>query len=39
MYKKKPLNEIAKKLNTRPRKTLGFETPAGVFNDVLHLPL
>ncbi len=25
--------------NTRPRKTLGFKTPAEVFNDVLHWPL
>lgn len=36
MYNRKQLNEIANKLNTRPRKTLGFKTPAEVFNEVSH---
>jgi len=36
MYNQKQLNEIANKLNTRPRRTLGFKAPAGVFNEVLH---
>ena len=36
MYNQTELDEIANKLNTRPRKTLGFKTPAEVFNDVLH---
>ena len=30
------LNDIAEKLNTRPRKTLGFKTPAQVLQDVLQ---
>jgi IS30 family transposase len=36
IYNQKQLNGIASKLNTRPRKTLGFKPPAEVFNDVLH---
>jgi IS30 family transposase len=36
MYNQTQLNKIANKLNARPRKTLGFKTPAEVFNDVLH---
>ena len=36
MYNQTQLNEIAKKLNTEPRKTFGFKTPAKVCNDVLH---
>ena len=30
------LNAIALRLNQRPRKTLGFETPAGKLREVLH---
>ena len=30
------LNSIAEKLNTRPRKTLGFKTPACVFDEMLR---
>ena len=29
------LNSIARKLNTRPRKTLGFQTPADIFYDAV----
>lgn len=36
MYTQNQLDEIANKLNTRPRKTLGFKTPAEVFHEVLH---
>lgn len=36
MYTQKQLDEIANKLNTRPRKTLGFKTPAEVFETALH---
>jgi len=36
MYIKTQLNEIANKLNTRPRKTLGFKALAEVLNDVLY---
>jgi IS30 family transposase len=36
MYSQSHLNEIANKLNTRPRKTLKFKTPAEVLNQVLH---
>ncbi len=36
MYDQAELDEIANKLNTRSRKTLGFKTPAEGFNDVLH---
>ncbi|CAM8647405.1 Tra8 Transposase and inactivated derivatives, IS30 family [Burkholderiales bacterium] len=36
MYSQSQLNEIANKLNTRPRKTLKFKTPAEVLNQVLH---
>jgi IS30 family transposase len=36
MYSQSQLNEIANKLNTRPRKTLKFKTPAEVLNYVLH---
>jgi IS30 family transposase len=39
IYNQKQLDEIANKLNTKPLKTLGFETPADIFNDVLHDPL
>jgi IS30 family transposase len=31
IYSQSQLDEIANKLNTRPRKTLGFKTPAAVF--------
>lgn len=30
------LNEVAEKLNSRPRKTLDFKTPAQVLNEALH---
>lgn len=30
------LNEVAAKLNTRPRKTLGFKTPAEALDELLH---
>jgi IS30 family transposase len=33
------LNAIALRLNRRPRKTLGFETPADRLLVVLHLPV
>ena len=36
VYTQLQLDEIANKLNTRPRKTLQFKTPAEVFNGVLH---
>lgn len=36
MYTQSQLDEIANKLNTRPRKTLGFKTPAEVFEEALH---
>ena len=36
MYTQDQLDEIANKLNTRPRKTLGFKTPAEVFDEALH---
>lgn len=36
IYTQNQLDEIANKLNTRPRKTLGFKTPAEVFEQVLH---
>lgn len=35
-YTQDQLDEIAMKLNRRPRKTLGFRTPSEVFNEVLH---
>ncbi|MGA0984977.1 MAG: IS30 family transposase, partial [Burkholderiaceae bacterium] len=36
MYSQSQLNAIADKLDTRPRKTLKFKTPAEVLNHVLH---
>lgn len=36
MYTQSQLNAIAAKLNARPRKTLGFRTPAQVFNEALR---
>jgi IS30 family transposase len=36
MYTQSQLNEIAKKLNTRPRKTLGYKTPSEVISEALH---
>lgn len=36
MYTQNQLDAIAAKLNARPRKTLGFKTPAQVFNEALH---
>ena len=35
-YAQAELNEIAAKLNSRPRKILNFRTPAEVFNEALH---
>ena len=35
-YSQQDLNEIAAKLNTRPRETLGFRTPARKFAELLH---
>ena len=35
-YTQDELNDIAAKLNARPRKTLGFKTPASVFEKALH---
>lgn len=35
-YSQQQLNDIAEQLNSRPRKTLGFKTPAEVFNQVLQ---
>jgi IS30 family transposase len=34
-YSQADLNRIALRLNTRPRKTLGFRTPADKFNDAV----
>lgn len=36
MYTQNQLDAIAAKLNARPRKTLGFKTPAQVFNEALQ---
>ena len=36
IYSQSQLDEIANKLNTRPRKKLGFKTPAEVFEQALH---
>ncbi len=36
VYTQLQLDEIANKLNTRPRKKLQFKTPAEVFNGALH---
>ncbi len=33
------LNAIARQLNERPRKTLGFHTPAEMFSEWLHRPV
>lgn len=35
-FSQKQLNEVASKLNNRPRKTLNFETPAEKLNEVLQ---
>jgi IS30 family transposase len=35
-YGQAMLDSVAAKLNSRPRKTLGYKTPAQVFNEVLH---
>jgi hypothetical protein len=39
IYNQPELGEIAKKLNKHTCKTLGFNTPAEVFNDVMYGPL
>jgi IS30 family transposase len=36
IYTQNQLDEVAAKLKTRPRKTLGFRTPAQVFEEALH---
>lgn len=36
IYTHNQLVEVATKLNTRPRKTLGFTTPAQIFEKALH---
>jgi len=38
VYSQAHLNKVARQLNERPRKTLGFETPAERFN-VLRRPV
>ena len=35
-FSQNQLDDIAAKLNSRPRKTLGFKTPAQVLNEALH---
>lgn len=35
-YSQADLNKVARKLNTRPRKTLGFNTPAATLQAALH---
>ncbi|KCV20288.1 hypothetical protein L500_0898 [Bordetella holmesii CDC-H643-BH] len=35
-YTQDDLNEVATKLNNRPRKTLGFKTPAEALDELLH---
>ncbi len=35
-YSQTDLDEIATRLNTRPRETLGFRTPARKFNELLR---
>jgi len=35
-YSQQDINDIAAKLSKRPRKTLGFQTPADKLNAVLH---
>ena len=37
MYSQRDLNGIARELNTRPRKTLGFRTPAAMFAECVAL--
>jgi IS30 family transposase len=36
MYTQSQLDDIASKLNARPRKTLGFKTPAQVLEEALQ---
>ena len=36
IYTQNQLDKVATKLNTRPRKTLGFRTPAQVFEEALR---
>jgi transposase, IS30 family len=38
IYSQKDLDKIAQSLNTRPRKTLGFQTPQEVFNTEILTP-
>ena len=37
VYTQNDLDQIALRLNTRPRKTLGFETPAATFERAVAL--
>jgi IS30 family transposase len=37
VFTQRDLNRIAKQLNTRPRKTLGFRTPAAIFAEAVAL--
>ena len=37
VYSQTKLNAVARQLNERPRKTLGFETPADIFNQAVAL--
>jgi hypothetical protein len=39
VYSQAHLNKVARQLNERPRKTLGFETPAEKFNAALRRPV
>jgi len=34
-YSQAKLNAVAKQLNERPRKTLGYQTPAEMFSDTV----
>ncbi|NQU30105.1 MAG: IS30 family transposase [Anaerolineae bacterium] len=36
IHSQRELNKVAERLNTRPRKTLGFKTPAAMFNEMLR---
>jgi hypothetical protein len=38
-YSQKDLDAIALRLNTRPRKTLGYRTPAVTLRKLLHRPV
>ncbi|BFM19615.1 hypothetical protein R50076_06640 [Gilvimarinus japonicus] len=38
-FSQKDLNKVAHKLNTRPRKTLDFQTPTDMLNQLLQWPV